>query len=1515
MREFKFSDIRNYGDNRIGKIVKRTLLAVLLLSGIAEVDAARRYVTHTGAGVKDGSSWANASNDPQAMINISKAGDEIWVATGTYKPMHSANGWTESTPTGVNANPHDKHNSFVLKTGVKVYGGFGGFETELAQRDWMGYRTILSGDYNGDDYGNDSSWPTSSENAYHIVITVNTGKETVLDGFTIWGGNYYGEHLNYDLSSIPVNGESVLNRNGGGIYAHNSAVSLRNLEIRRNAAFCGAGIYCYNSSDLRGYNLYLFKNFASQGGGLYVNGSPKFKNVIIMANEGGIGAGVSNAGYGTKSEPHYINVLIHGNLGSIGNGYGAGMQNEVSSPVLTNVTIVGNYGGSHPGIYNYYNCWPTVNNSIIWNNIATDMWGNGYISNLQNDHDCVTTFNNSLLQGADLTGTGGLDATVSGFDPGFINPPGYGWNANTLGSFTLKPSSPCIDAGNSDLYKAACDDEFEGWDKEIALTPPPYTPFYDTFEDFFGAWYLKDVYSGKEALRLGGDKINIGAFEGTIVHTATVSQAGWAYGDAPKDPKMIDCPENATVTYHYSSIPDVWLCNDPDKPTNAGKYYVQAKITFPEHYESIRTAPVEFTVEKASFISAVSLSDRFYGEPACVPSINSNPGNGKVTYLYDTSAGGAFTSTVQPTNAGTYYVKAKIATTDNYKEYTTPATAFQIKKVTLTVTPDERSRFYGGENPSFSVSYSGFVNNETKSVLTQQPTAQTSATKTSNVGKYDITLSGGSAVNYEFAFRKGILTVNKAPLTVSADNKERLYGEDNPEFTVSYSGFVNDETKSVLSQQPVAQTSATKTSNVNTYDINVSGGSTGNYDLTYKKGTLTVNKAQLLVKADNKNRTYDEDNPSFSVSYSGFVNNETKSVLTQQPTTQTSATRTSNAGTYDITVSGGSAVNYDLSYQKGTLTVEKRSINMNVSESELKALRERYLRYDLSSVNYNGQSRPVSVKTAADITGMGALTVKYAGSTSIPLNAGTHLISVDIAEGTNYKAISGWKLGDYTINKIPLNVTADNKSRAYGSDNPSFTVGYSGFVNNESKSVLTKEPTAQTSATKTSNVGTYDITASGGSSVNYEFTYKKGTLTVNKAPLTVTADNKSRTYGGDNPSFTAGYSGFVNNESKSVLTQEPTVQTSATKTSNVGTYDITASGGSSVNYEFTYKKGTLTVNKAPLTVTADNKSRTYGGDNPSFTAGYSGFVNNESKSVLTQEPTVQTSATRTSNVGIYDITASGGSSVNYEFTYKKGTLTVNKAPLIVTADNKSRTYGGDNPSFTVSYSGFVNNESKSVLTQEPTAQTSATKTSNAGTYDITASAGSGANYEFTYKKGTLTINKAPQSINFKPDAMLYIEKGPYVLIATASSGLTVKFKVNDNNLAEIFGNQLILKQAGVVEVTAYVESSGNYEDAQEVTAKITLLKETGINLPESKAGGLQIFPNPVTNGSDIRVILPFVSTAGVQNEYIEVYNIMGQFVQKLPVPPGVQTFETPMKVPVGNYILRWKGYEKKLIVK
>lgn len=191
---------------------------------------------------------------------------------------------------------------------------------------------------------------------------------------------------------------------------------------------------------------------------------------------------------------------------------------------------------------------------------------------------------------------------------------------------------------------------------------------------------------------------------------------------------------------------------------------------------------------------------------------------------------------------------------------------------------------------------------------------------------------------------------------------------------------------------------------------------------------------------------------------------------------------------------------------------------------------------------------------------------------------------------------------------------------------------------------------------------TLSVTFTPADAANYASAGTSTVITVNKAPLGVTAEPVSRTYGETNPSFTAKFTGFVNGDTAAALAGSPSMTSTATATSPVGAYPIEVGVGTlaSANYAFNCADGALTVTKATLTVRANDASRLVGLENPAFTASITGFVAGDEASVVSGIASFSTAATQNSPVGTYPITAAIGTlaAANYSFSFVPGTLTV-----------------------------------------------------------------------------------------------------------------------------------------------------------------------------------------------------------------------------------------------------------------
>jgi hypothetical protein len=183
-------------------------------------------------------------------------------------------------------------------------------------------------------------------------------------------------------------------------------------------------------------------------------------------------------------------------------------------------------------------------------------------------------------------------------------------------------------------------------------------------------------------------------------------------------------------------------------------------------------------------------------------------------------------------------------------------------------------------------------------------------------------------------------------------------------------------------------------------------------------------------------------------------------------------------------------------------------------------------------------------------------------------------------------------------------------------------------------------------------------------------------------PLTITANDQTKVYGAALPTLTASYSGFIDGDTSASLTTLPSLTSTATNASPVGSYTVTAAGAVDPDYIISYVNGPLDVTPAPLTITADDQTKVYGAALPTLTASYTTLVNNDTPSSLATPPTIATLATAASPIGSYTITVSGAVDPNYTISYANGTLVVTPVTISGTVyldENASGTLDAGEP--------------------------------------------------------------------------------------------------------------------------------------------------------------------------------------------------------------------------------------------
>jgi hypothetical protein len=365
--------------------------------------------------------------------------------------------------------------------------------------------------------------------------------------------------------------------------------------------------------------------------------------------------------------------------------------------------------------------------------------------------------------------------------------------------------------------------------------------------------------------------------------------------------------------------------------------------------------------------------------------------------------------------------------------------------------------------------------------------------------------------------------------------------------------------------------------------------------------------------------------------------------------------------------------------------------------------------------------------------------------------------------------------------------------------------------------------------------GSAIITASQtGNGEYYEAAPVIKVLNVAKAVLTVKANNASRIYGEANPGFTTTISGYVNADDAQVVTGTAGLTADVKANSPVGNYSIEAKIGdlAAANYSFRFEPGTLSITPATLTVTANNQSRKYGETNPEFTFLVSGIKNGEDYTKVTDAPIVfGTTATPSSAAGEYAIKAvSNATSANYTITSIDGKLTVNKAELIVKAENKTKVYSQPNPVLTSVITGYVLGDNATKISGTPGLSTTAVQNSDVNTYPIAVNISGLTSdyYYFTAIEGTLTITKDNQEITFGAVPVLYAGEADYTLNATTNKAMDITYTSSNTNIATIVNGKIHPVANGKCTITATQAGNNNYIAATQIQQEVTVVSVPGI---------------------------------------------------------------------------------------
>ncbi len=437
---------------------KVSILIALVILTTVNLFASIYYVSKTGDN-SDGLTWATAFNEVQDAIDQASSGDDVWVAKGKYMPTsYNPKGYTSSLV-------QNRTKTFIIRSGIDVYGGFAGNETSIDERSnyWIGQinESILSGDLNNDDdYSKWETWSSSqvknTDNSYNVVYFYNVYTTTHLDGFTISGGNG-----NTKVSGKPYH-------DGGGAHLTNNKAYLQNCRIIYNRALNAGGAITFSGGVL--LDCVVSRNYAEGG----------------TDNGDGGGVKLHNGGY-------LINSIVTDNYAPKTSARGGGVCCSWSSPghyiintVIANNKTNGTGGGI--GCYGTSSSRTKVYNTIIWGNKR-------YSSSNQTGGTSISTSYCAIEAGSSSYNNISLSATNDALTgPNFFNPEAGDWR--------LMENSPCLNSGNNSYINSplAFSEDILGNPRIIegSVDLGPYEHFYQVAlnPDANGIIYVKSSAEG-----------------------------------------------------------------------------------------------------------------------------------------------------------------------------------------------------------------------------------------------------------------------------------------------------------------------------------------------------------------------------------------------------------------------------------------------------------------------------------------------------------------------------------------------------------------------------------------------------------------------------------------------------------------------------------------------------------------------------------------------------------------------------------------------------------------------------------------------------------------------------------------------------------------------------------------------------------------------------------------------------------------------------------------------------------
>jgi gliding motility-associated-like protein len=577
-----------------------------------------------------------------------------------------------------------------------------------------------------------------------------------------------------------------------------------------------------------------------------------------------------------------------------------------------------------------------------------------------------------------------------------------------------------------------------------------------------------------------------------------------------------------------------------------------------------------------------------------------------------------------------------------------------ITKRLITLHPVPATKVYGNADPGFP--YQFVVGSVAPG---EGMTGTFGRAAGEDVGVYAFTLGTKRPVNattgaftdqyYTISFISDNLTITKRTVNVTANTQSKTYGDADPALTYSADALGYSDTFSGTLTRAAGEGFGTYAISQGSLALN-----TTNYTLNFTGANLTIGKKTVNVTAAAQSKTFGDSDPALTYTADALASGDSFSGALTRAAGESFGTYAISQGT--LAVSNSS--NYTLNFTGANLTINKKTINVTAA----------------AKIKTYGDSDPALTYTADALVGGDSFTG------TITRAAGESFGTYAITQGTlalNSNYTLNYTAADLSIGKRVIDIYSGSRDVPYG--DPDGTIGYSysgAPVSGDTFSgALSREP-GTALGTYATTIGTFGIT-NGGS---YDLIFHSGAFNIVQREIIVSGGSTFKIYGDADPAINYSiYSGTLlgGTQITGALTRDAG-ETAGPYNVSLGTLAINDS-----NYKLTFQGGYFEIDRAPLTLTIDNKTKVATKPNPALTYSVTGYRNGDTEATaFTSAIQLTTDATISSAAGDYNIYVNGGVyASNYNVTTAGGTLTVTPASTINTLASATLNGGGFNEAF------------------------------------------------------------------------------------------------------------------------------------------------------------------------------------------------------------------------------------------